>query len=174
MPTRIPEQEIERLKREISIERLVTGFGGELKGTGANLVGRCPFHEDHTPSLIVTPEANLWACKGKCKVAGSVIDGVMETRGVSFRNGVELLRADHPSLAAGDGHVVRNGTTAKLASPVMQDADAQQVLRQVGCLLLPDVEGLAGGAAPSPGARAHQCGDAGALGFGNRTLGYTL
>ena len=34
---------------------------------------------------------------------------------MSFRHAVELLRADHPSLAAGDGHVVRKGTTAKLA-----------------------------------------------------------
>ena len=40
---RIPDEEIERLKREIAIERLVTGFGVELKRAGANLVGRCPF-----------------------------------------------------------------------------------------------------------------------------------
>ncbi len=40
---RIPDEEIERLKRDIPIERLVSGFGVELTGTGANLVGRCPF-----------------------------------------------------------------------------------------------------------------------------------
>lgn len=43
---RIPEEEIERLKKEIPIERLVGGFGIELRRTGANLVGRCPFHDD--------------------------------------------------------------------------------------------------------------------------------
>lgn len=37
---RIPDGDIERLKREIPIERLVKGFGVELKRTGANLVGR--------------------------------------------------------------------------------------------------------------------------------------
>ena len=104
---RIPDEEIERLKREIPIERLVSGFGVELTGTGANLVGRCPFHDDRTPSLIVTPETNLWRCMGACNVGGSSIDWVMKTRGVSFRHAVELLRADHPSLAAGDGRVVR-------------------------------------------------------------------
>jgi len=31
---RIPDEEIERLKKEIPIERLVTGFGVELKGAG--------------------------------------------------------------------------------------------------------------------------------------------
>jgi DNA primase len=59
---RIPNQEIERLKREIPIKRLMSGFGVELKRTGANMVGRCPFHDDCTPSLIVTPETNLWRC----------------------------------------------------------------------------------------------------------------
>ena len=173
---RIPDEEIERLKRETSIERLVTGFGIELKGTGANLVGRCPFHEDHTPSLIVTPEANLWACKGKCNMGGSVIDWVMKTRGVSFRNAVELLKADHPSLAAGNGHVVRKGTTAKLASPVTADADDQQILRQVvgyyhqtlkdspEALRYLQSRGLT-----HPEMLAHF-----QLGFANRTLCYTL
>jgi DNA primase len=128
---RIPDEQIERLKREIPIERLVTGFGVELKRTGANLVGRCPFHDDHTPSLIVTPQTNLWRCMGKCNVAGSTIDWVMRTQGVSFRHAVELLKADHPSLAAGDSHVVRKGTTAKLPSPITLDADDQQTLRDV-------------------------------------------
>jgi DNA primase catalytic core len=128
---RIPDEEIERLKKEISLERLVAGFGIELKRTGANLAGRCPFHDDHTPSLIVTPSTNLWACKGKCNTGGSTIDWVMKTQGVSFRHAAELLRADHPSLAAGNGHVVRQATTAKLPSPIAPDAGDQQTLRDV-------------------------------------------
>ena len=53
---RIPDGEIERLKKEIPIEHLVTGFGIELKRYGADLIGRCPFHDDREPSLVVTPE----------------------------------------------------------------------------------------------------------------------
>ncbi len=128
---RIPDEEIERLKKEIAVERLVTGFGIELKRTGANLVGRCPFHDDRTPSLIVTPSTNLWRCMGKCNVGGSTIDWIMQTQGVSFRHAAELLRAGHPSLAAGNGRVVRQATTAKLPSPVTLDADNQQTLRDV-------------------------------------------
>jgi DNA primase len=77
----------------------VTGFGIELRGTGANLMGRCPFHDDRTPSLSSRRQptcGTAWACN----VGGSVIDWVMRTRGVSFRHAVELLKADHPSLAA--------------------------------------------------------------------------
>lgn len=128
---RIPDEEIERLKKEIPMERLVTGFGVELKRQGANLLGRCPFHDDRTPSLSVTPGTNLWHCLGACNCGGDVIAWVMKTRGVSFRHAVELLKEDHPSLAAGDGRVVRKGTTVKLESPVAADADDRQTLRDV-------------------------------------------
>jgi DNA primase len=97
---RIPEFEIERLKQEISLERLVTTQGIELKRHGADLLGLCPFHDDREPSLVVSPKKNLWHCLGACQTGGSVIDWVIQTRGVSFRHAVELLRDEHPSLAA--------------------------------------------------------------------------
>lgn len=91
---RISEAETERLKKEVAIERLVMGFGVELKRHGAELIGTCPFHGDKTPSLVVSPKTNLWHCPGKCNVGGSTIDWVMRTTGVSFRHAVEFLRAD--------------------------------------------------------------------------------
>jgi DNA primase len=94
---RIPEADIERLKNEISLQRLVEAQGIELTRHGADLLGRCPFHDDKTPSLVVSPKKNLWHCLGACQTGGSVIDWVMKTRGISFRHAVELLRADHPS-----------------------------------------------------------------------------
>ncbi len=128
---RIPGDEIQRLKSEISVERLVTSFGVELKRHGAELLGRCPFHDDKTPSLVVSPKTNLWHCLGKCNIGGSIIDWVMKTQGVSFRHAVELLRTNHPSLAAGNGHVVRKGTTVKLEAPITADADDQVTMRNV-------------------------------------------
>ena len=62
---RIPESEIERLKSEISLERLVAAAGIELKRAGKDLMGRCPFHEDNGPSLVVSPGKNLWHCLEK-------------------------------------------------------------------------------------------------------------
>jgi len=50
---------------------------------------------------------------------------------VSFRHAVELLKADHSSLAAGDARVVKKGTTAKLEAPVKVEADEQEALKQV-------------------------------------------
>jgi CHC2 zinc finger len=64
---RIAESEIERLKREISVQRLAEGRGVKLKRHGADLIGLCPFHDDHEPSLVITPGKNLWNCLGACR-----------------------------------------------------------------------------------------------------------
>jgi hypothetical protein len=66
---RIPEPEIERLKGEVSVERLVASSGIELKKSGKDWLARCPFHEDDTASLVVTPAKNLWHCFG-CGIGG--------------------------------------------------------------------------------------------------------
>jgi predicted nucleic acid-binding protein len=42
---RTPAEALERLKAEISVERLVESSGVELKAAGKDLLGRCPFHE---------------------------------------------------------------------------------------------------------------------------------
>ena len=96
---RIPEAELERLKSEVSVQRLVEAAGLELKKSGQDFTTCCPFHADDTASLVVTPAKNLWHCFG-CGAAGGPLDWVMKTQGVSFRHAVELLKAD-PSFAAG-------------------------------------------------------------------------
>jgi len=123
---RIPEQEIERLKSEISVERLVEASGVALKRAGKDLLGRCPFHEDAEASLVVTPAKNLWHCFG-CQIGGGPIDWVMKSQGVSFRHAVELLRNDSPLAAS----VVKVGTVRKLPAPVAYDADDAALLAQV-------------------------------------------
>ena len=73
---RIPDEEIDRLKRDIDLASLVRGRGIELRQHGGNLIGLCPFHNDRDPSLVVTPAKNLWNCLGACQTGGSVIDWV--------------------------------------------------------------------------------------------------
>jgi len=89
---RIPENELQRLKREVSLAVLCRDYGIELKQIGPdNLMGRCPFHEDKTPSFGVTPSKNLWNCLAGCG-GGDTIQLVMKKEGVSFRHAVEILR----------------------------------------------------------------------------------
>jgi DNA primase len=173
---RIPDEEIERLKREIPIERLVAAAGIELRKHGADLIGRCPFHDDHTPSLVVSPEKNLWHCLGACQTGGSAIDWIMKTRGVSFRHAVELLKADHPALAAPVERIVRKDSTTKLDAPVSIDADDREALAQVVRYyhetLKESPEALR--YLESRGLAHPEMVDTFQLGFANRTLGYRL
>jgi DNA primase catalytic core len=125
---RIPDTELERLKEEVSVERLVEASGVALKKAGKDMLGRCPFHDDAEASLVVTAAKNLWHCFG-CQVGGGPIDWVMKSRGVSFRHAVELLKAD-PSLAAGQAGEVRRTTVRSLPAPVAFDADDRALLNQ--------------------------------------------
>ena len=61
---RIPEDEIDRLKAEVSLQRLAEKRGITLRRHGADLLGLCPFHDDHEPSLVISPAKNLWHCLG--------------------------------------------------------------------------------------------------------------
>lgn len=129
---RIPDSEIQRLKDEVSVQRLVEAAGIELKKIGKDFAGLCPFHREDTASFIVTPAKNLWRCFG-CGAAGGPIDWVMRLKGVSFRHAVELLKDDAgmQAVATAGGGVVKSTTVRTLAAPVAFDADDRALLRQV-------------------------------------------
>jgi DNA primase catalytic core len=173
---RIPEEEVERLKREVSVQRLAEARGIKLTRHGANLLGKCPFHDDKTPSLVITPAKNLWNCLGACNAGGTCIDWVMRADGISFRHAVELLKADHLPLAAAPIQPVKHGTVRKLPPPVEREADDRVLLLQVvdyyNETLKQSPEAmkyLASRGLTSPEIIARF-----KLGFANRTLGYRL
>jgi DNA primase len=125
---RVPEAELERLKNEVSVQRLVKASGVELKKAGKDWLGRCPFHDDGEASLVVSPGKNLWHCFG-CQIGGGPVDWIMKTRGVSFRHAVELLKAD-PAQAAGPAGEAKRATVRTLPAPVAFDADDRALLGQ--------------------------------------------
>jgi DNA primase len=169
---RIPESELEHLKATVSVQRLVEAKGVALTRHGTDLHGRCPFHDDRTPSLVVSPGKNLWHCLGACQIGGGPIDWVMKAEGVSFRHAVELLRNDAP-LSAG---IVKQATVRKLAAPVAADADDAELLGQVigyyHDTLKQSPEALA--YLEQRGIRNEEAIDRFRLGFANRTLGLRL
>ena len=126
---RIPEDELENLKRNIDLAALVRSKGIELKAHGAkDLAGLSPFSGEKTPSFIVSPQKNLWHCMSSGQ-GGSVIDFVMKHDGVSFRHAFLLLKEENPHLFG--GQAVAKATVPKLAAPVSFDADEQKLFEQV-------------------------------------------
>ncbi len=126
---RIPDDQIERLKQDISLLRLAERQGIALKKHGKDYLGLCPFHDDREPSLVISPEKNLWHCLGACGEGGDVISWMMKSQGVSFRHAVELLReGDFTSLAA---QPVKRSTVTKLDLPLDVSAEDRALLMQV-------------------------------------------
>jgi len=178
---RIPEDEVERLKREVSVQRLAEARGIKLTRHGANLLGKCPFHDDKTPSLVITPAKNLWNCLGACNTGGSCIDWVMRANGVSFRHAVELLRADHlplarPALESRRAALPKVGTVRKLPPPVAREADDRVLLMQVADYYTETLKQSpeAMKYLSSRGLTSPEMIDRFKLGFANRTLGLRL
>lgn len=176
---RVSEAEIQRLKREISVERLAEARGVKLKKHGKDLIGLCPFHDDHEPSLVITPDKNLWHCLGACQAGGSAIDWVMKAEGASFRYAVELLRAGLPSLAAeppAKRPPPKLGSVRKLPVVGARSADNAALLLDVvdyyHQTLLGSAEALE--YLGERGIRNEEAIRHFRLGFANRTLGYRL
>jgi len=173
---RIPDEVVERLKHEVSVQRLAEAKGIELKRHGDNLVGRCPFHEDRTPSLVITPSKNLWHCMGACQVGGTVIDFVMRVERCSFRLACEMLLKDAPSLAASLDADRPRTTTAKLEEIAKPEEPAAVVLRRVVDFYHATLKesGEAAAYLGSRGIENAKLVETFKLGFANRTLGYRL
>ena len=75
----------------------VVGQYTDLKKAGANFSGRCPFHEERTPSFSVNPAEKLYYCFG-CGAGGNLIGFVMAKENMDFPEAVEYL-ADKYGIA---------------------------------------------------------------------------
>ena len=170
---KIPESEIERLKSEVSLVRLAEVAGVKLTKRGKDYVGCCPFHDDKTPSFIITPDKNLWNCLGACGQGGDVISFVMKVEGVSFRHGVELLRDGYAPTAT--GVPVKKATVQKLEAFERDESGAAMLSRVTNYyhnILKEAPEGLA--YLEKRGLNHPELVGTFRLGLSNRTLGYRL
>jgi DNA primase len=110
---RLPDELVDRIKREVALADLCTEYGIELSGSGKNLLGKCPFHEDDEPSFAVTPSKNLWNCLAGCG-GGDNIKLVMNVEKVSFRRAAEKLAAKLGIVPEADTVTTHTGTTHEI------------------------------------------------------------
>ncbi|MEQ9834855.1 DNA primase [Pectobacterium versatile] len=96
---RIPESELQHLKAAVSLVEVVRGQGRKVVKRGKDWVVLCPFHQENTPSMVISPEKNLYHCFG-CDAGGSVLDWVMKTEGLSLPHAVDKLRGELGNVPA--------------------------------------------------------------------------
>lgn len=173
---RIPEHEVERIQKSVSIERLVEVRGVKLRRDHDKLVGVCPFHDGDKHVLTVVPKTNTWKCSS-CG-GGSGIEWVMKANGVSFRHAFELLRKEEAARLRPDTTAPppKKGTTAKLSNILSRESTDDELLVRVvdyyHATLKESPEAL--GYLAARGLNDGEMIDRLRLGFSNRTLGYRL
>lgn len=89
MSKSLREEEINELKLNADIYNIVSNYVN-LKKSGKNYIGLCPFHKEKTPSFVVDTATQLFYCFG-CGVGGDVISFIMKIENLSFIEAVELI-----------------------------------------------------------------------------------
>ena len=78
----IPQDTIDRIFEAARVEEIVGDFV-ELKKAGVNYKGRCPFHDEKTPSFVVSPTKGIYKCFG-CGKGGNSIMFLQDLQSASY------------------------------------------------------------------------------------------
>ena len=87
---RIKDASVEAVKAAADMVEVVSARTALRRVSGSYYTGRCPFHEERTPSFSVDPVGKLYHCFG-CGVGGDLIKFVQETENVDFVGAIEWL-----------------------------------------------------------------------------------
>jgi len=80
---------LEEIRNRCDIVDIISGYV-HLKPAGKGFKGLCPFHEEKTPSFMVSPEKQLFHCFG-CGEGGNVFNFLMKYEKLSFFEAVKML-----------------------------------------------------------------------------------
>ena len=80
--------EVTQIRERVDLASFISEYI-PLKKMGRNFKAICPFHNEKTPSFVVSPERQIWHCFGGCNKGGDVYTFLMEYENLEF---VEALR----------------------------------------------------------------------------------
>ncbi len=80
---------VEKIKEKLEISEVVGSYL-KLEKAGANFKGKCPFHNEKTPSFFVSPSRGSYYCFG-CGAKGDIFSFVQEFEGLDFIGSLKLL-----------------------------------------------------------------------------------
>ena len=79
----------DEIKTKLDIVEVIREYV-PVKAVGANFQALCPFHNEKSPSFVISPDKQIWHCFG-CGRGGDVFAFVMEKEGLGFMETLRLL-----------------------------------------------------------------------------------
>ena len=81
---------VQEIKERLNIVDVI-GEYVSLKRSGSNYIGLCPFHNEDTPSFVVSDAKQIYRCFGQCNKGGNIYTFLQEYLHISFREAVIML-----------------------------------------------------------------------------------
>jgi DNA primase len=85
----IPENIVDQVQARSDIVEVISRYI-PLQKAGRNFKAPCPFHNEKTPSFVVSPDKQIYHCFG-CGAGGNVFSFIMKHENISFPEAVEML-----------------------------------------------------------------------------------
>src|SRR3989338_5756470 len=106
----IPDAVIRQIQDRLDIVEVISGYL-TLRRAGRNFKANCPFHGEKTPSLMVSPDKQIFHCFG-CGAGGNVFGFVMKIEKKDFREAVEGL-AERAGVEIPKDRIVNSAVTER-------------------------------------------------------------
>ncbi len=110
----ISQDSIEGLKARVDILDVISNYI-EVKKAGVNFKANCPFHDEKSPSFVISPQKQIYHCFG-CGAGGDAIKFVMEYEKLNYPEAIERL-ADQNNYTL---HYTDNKNPQKQRSQLME------------------------------------------------------
>src|ERR1035438_5221597 len=80
---------VDMIKERLGVEEVISSYM-KLEKAGKNFKGKCPFHNEKTPSFFVSPDRGSFYCFG-CGAKGDIFTFVQEFEGLDFMGALKVL-----------------------------------------------------------------------------------
>lgn len=87
----IMEDNVSKIKDRLDVVDVISGYL-KVQKAGMNFKARCPFHNEKTPSFVISPERQVWHCFG-CSAGGDMFTFIQQIEGVEFTEALRILAA---------------------------------------------------------------------------------